>query len=53
MKEKWAVDKSLESVLAEIQDCRVDIQLANQAIIYTWHERGSHSKDLTRVSKRH
>ena len=48
-KEMWAVAKSLP---AEIQDCRVDIQVDNQAIINTWHGRGSRFSDITRVAQR-
>ena len=55
--EIWAVAKSLEfppppPPPTEIRDCRVDIQVGNQAIIHTWHGRGSRSRVLTRVAQR-
>ena len=52
VKEIWAVAKSLKSLLTEIRHCRVDIQVDNQAIIHTWHGRGSRSRDLTQVAQR-
>ena len=42
----------LSSLPAEIQDCRVNIQVDNQAIINTWHGRGPRSSDITRVAQR-
>ena len=48
--EMW-VAKFLESLPAEIQDCRVDIQVDNQAIINTWHGRGPRSSDITQVAQ--
>lgn len=36
----------------EVRDCRGYIQADNQAIIHTWHGRGSRSKDLNRVAQR-
>ncbi|KAL9985691.1 hypothetical protein ACROYT_G008124 [Oculina patagonica] len=48
----WAVAKSIESLPVEVRDCRIDIQVDNQAIIHTWHGRSSRSKDLNRVAQR-
>ena len=52
VKEMWAVAKSLESLPVEVRDCRVDVQVDSQAIIHSWHGRGSRSKDLNRVAQR-
>jgi len=41
VKEMWAVAKSLDPYPTEIEDCRVDIQVDNQAIIHTAWKRFS------------
>lgn len=52
VKEMWAVAKVLESLPPAIRDCRVDVQVDNQAVLYTWMGRGSKSKPLTKVAQR-
>lgn len=52
VKEMWAVAKVLESLPPAIRDCRVDVQIDNQAVLYTWMGRGSKSKPLTKVAQR-
>lgn len=52
VKEMYAVLNALESLQAEVHDCRLDIQVDNQAIMDTRHRRGSRSKDLNRVAQR-
>ena len=36
IKEFWAVAKVLEALPAEIRDCRVHVQVDNQAVLHTW-----------------
>ena len=52
VKEMCAVAKVLESLPSTIRDCRVDAQLDNQSVIYTWMGRGGHSRALTKVAQR-
>ena len=40
VKEMWAIAKVLESLPSDIRDCRVDVQVDNQTVIYTWMGRG-------------
>ena len=51
VKEMWAVAKVLESLPSDIRDCRVDVQVDNQAAIHTWMGRGGRSRELTEVAR--
>ena len=45
------VAKVLESLPSVIRDCRVDVQVDNQAVIHTWMGRGGRSRELTKVAQ--
>ena len=51
VKEMWAIAKVLESLPPDIRDCRVDVQVDNQAVIHTWMGRGGRSRELTKVAQ--
>ena len=51
VKEMWAIAKVLESLPSDIRDCRVDVQVDNQAAIHTWTGRGGRSRELNEVAK--
>ena len=51
VKEMWAIAKVLESLSSDIRDCRVDVQVDNQAVIHTWMGRGGRSRELTKVAQ--
>ena len=51
VKEMWAIAKVLESLPSDIRDCRVDVQVDNQAAIHTWMGRGGRSRELTEVAR--
>ena len=46
-----AIAMVLESLLSDIRDCRVDVQVDNQAVIHTWMGRGGRSIELTKVAQ--
>ena len=47
----WAIAKVLESLPSDIRDCRVDVQVDNQAAIHTWMGHGGRSRELTEVAR--
>ena len=51
VKEMRAIAKVLESLPSDIRDCRVDVQVDNQAAIHTWMGRGGRSRELTKVAR--
>ena len=52
IKEFWAVAKVLEALPAEIRDCRVRVQVDNQAVLHTWMGRGGRARGIYPVAKR-
>ena len=46
VKKMWAIAKVLVSLPSDIRDCRVDVQVDNQAVIHTWRGRGRQSREL-------
>ena len=54
VKEMWTIAKVLESLPSDIRDCRVDVQVDNQAAIDTWMRRGGRTiKRVDRSSSAH
>ena len=51
VKEMWAIAKVLESLPSDIRDCRVDVQVDDQAAIHTWMGHGGRSRELTKVAR--
>lgn len=51
VKEMYAVVKALEALPVSVSDCRVDINVDNQATIYAWQGRGPRSLKLNRVAQ--
>ena len=51
VKEMWGSRESLESLPSDIRDCRVDVQVDNQAAIHTWMGRGGRSRESTEVAR--
>jgi len=51
VKEMGAIAKVLESLPSEIRDCRVNVQVDNQAVLYTWMGRSSKSMALIRIAQ--
>ena len=50
VKEMHAVLKALESLPTSVKDCRVDLQVDNQATLNAWHGRGPRSSKLNQVA---
>lgn len=46
-----AIAKVLESLPLDIRDCRIDVQVDNQAVIHTWTGRGGRSRELAKVTQ--
>ena len=51
IKEFWAVAKVLEILPAEIRDCRVNVQVDNQAVLRIWMGRGGRARGMYPVAK--
>lgn len=52
VKEVWAVAKVLEALSRDICDCRVNVQVDNQAVIHTWMDRVGRAQNMYPVAKR-
>ena len=42
----------IEALPAEIRDCRVHVQVDNQAVLHTWMGRGGRARGMYPVAKR-